>query len=106
MQATNIKTMATINRVCLTHLVSKNKQVRVWHQQLGHASNARIIKASKLLFGMGNFNAKYHPSEIYSNSEYEDSDNGTGKYHLTTDMLLVDISLLSETSNTNNIKSI
>lgn len=106
MQATNAKAMATVGRSCPTHLVSKNKQVRVWHRQLSHASNARIIRASKLLFGMGNFNAKYDPSEIYSNSEYEDSDDNAGKHHSTTDTPLADISSSSETPNANNIKSV
>lgn len=54
---------------------------------------------------MGNFNAKYNPSENYSNSKYKDSDNDS-EQHLTTDMPLESISLSSETSNANNIKSI
>lgn len=42
---------------------------------MGHASNSRIIKAFKLLTGMGDFNAEYKPAEVYSNSEQFDSDN-------------------------------
>lgn len=53
-----------------THLVSKNKKVRVWHQRFGHASNARIVRASKLLTGMENFNNNsYDPTDVYSDSE-------------------------------------
>lgn len=52
-----------------THLISKNKQVKIWHQRLGHASNARVIKALRLLIGMGDFNTKYNPAEVYSDSE-------------------------------------
>lgn len=54
---------------------------------------------------MGNFNAKYDPSEIYSNSEYEDSDDNASKHHLTTDTPLADIFSSLETPNANNIKS-
>lgn len=106
MQVTNAKVIAIIGRGCLTYLVSKNKQVRVWHQQLDHANNTGIIKTSKLLSGMGNFNNKYDPSEIYSNSKYEDSNDSTSKYHPTINTPLVDIFSLPETLNTNNIKSV
>lgn len=58
-----------------THIVSTNKRVRVWHRRMGHASNARIIQASKLLTEMGNFNAKYNPAKIYSDSKQSQSDS-------------------------------
>lgn len=58
-----------------THLVSRNKRVRVWHRRMGHASNARIIRASKLLIGMGDFNAEYDPEEVYSDSEQSASND-------------------------------
>lgn len=58
-----------------THLVSKNKKVRVWHRSFGHASNARIIRASKLLTGMGSFDNAYDPTEIYSDTEQSESDD-------------------------------
>lgn len=32
-----------------THIVSKNKRIRIWHRRLGHGSNARVIRASKLV---------------------------------------------------------
>lgn len=57
-----------------THLVSKNKKVRVWHRRFAHASNARIVRASRLLDGMGDFNKEYNPTEIYSDSELSDDD--------------------------------
>ena len=47
--ATPNKAMQVIERERPTHLVSKNKKVRVWHRKFGHASNAKIIRASKLL---------------------------------------------------------
>ena len=63
-----------------THLVSKNKKVRVWHRRFGHASNARIIRASKLLTRMGDFNSAYDPTEVYSDSKQSGSDNQTGSH--------------------------
>ena len=102
MKATNAKAMTIVDQSCLIDLVSKNKQVRVWHRRLGHASNVRVIRASKLLFDMGNFNTKYDPSEIYSDSDYKDSDNSANETPVAS---IADISPLSETSNTINIKS-
>lgn len=32
-----------------THIVSKNKRIRIWHRRLGHGSNVRVIRASKLV---------------------------------------------------------
>lgn len=48
--------------------------MRVWHRRFGYASNARIIRASKLLTGMGNFNSAYDPTEVYSDLEQSDPD--------------------------------
>lgn len=70
------KAMQVIGRGHPTHLVSKNKNIRIWHCRFGHASNARIIRASKLLTGMGNFNNNsYDPTEVYSNSKHSVSNN-------------------------------
>lgn len=59
----------------LTHLVNKNKRVRVCHRRFAHASNAKIIRASKLLTDMGDFNKEYDSIMIYSNSEHFSSNN-------------------------------
>ena len=58
-----------------THLVSRSKKVRVWQRRFGHASNARIICASKLLTGIGDFSTNYDPAEICSNSEASESED-------------------------------
>lgn len=42
---------------------------------MGHANNARVISASKLLTGMGDFNAEYNPAETYSDFEQSGSEN-------------------------------
>lgn len=63
------RAMAIQGRGSSTHLVSKNKRVRIWHRRFGHASNARVIRASRLLIGMGNFDVEYDSAEVYSDSE-------------------------------------
>ena len=35
-----------------TYLLSKNPQIRLWHQRLGHASNTRVVEAFKLTDGI------------------------------------------------------
>ena len=51
------------------HLVSKNKRVRMWHRRFEHASNAKIIRALKLLTGIESFDNTYDLIEIYNDSE-------------------------------------
>lgn len=58
------RAMMTQGRGRSTYLISKNKKVKIWHQRLGHASNARVIKALRLLTGRGDFNTKYDPAEV------------------------------------------
>lgn len=53
----------------LIHFISKNKQVRIWHQKFGYASNAKVTKALKLLTKIENFNTKYNLTKVYSNFE-------------------------------------
>lgn len=45
------------------HLMSQNKCICFWHQQLAYVSNARIIKASKLV---DNINLKQNDKEYNS----------------------------------------
>ena len=35
-----------------TYLQSKSRKIRLWHRRMGHASNARIVRASRMLEGM------------------------------------------------------
>lgn len=58
-----------------THLVSKSKKVRVWYCRFGHASNDKIIRPSKLLTDMKNFNNIYNSTKVYSNLEQSDLNN-------------------------------
>lgn len=61
-----------------THLVSKNKKVRIWHRRLGHASNARVIRASKLVDGIDIKDNEYDPTEVFIDSDTEDDDDTSG----------------------------
>lgn len=56
------KAMAITGRGRPTHLVSRNKRIRVWHRRLAHASNARVVRAAKLTDGINLSNT--------SNDEY------------------------------------
>lgn len=67
--------MTIRSRGQLIHLVSKNKWVRIWYQRLRHASNARIIWASKLLTSIGDFSAKYNLTKVYSDLKHSESDS-------------------------------
>lgn len=63
------RAMMTEGRGRLTHLISKNKQVKIWHRRLGHASNTRVIRASRLLIEMEDFNIEYNLAKVYSDSK-------------------------------------
>lgn len=58
-----------------TQLISKYKKVRVWHRRFGYASNAKIIRGTKLLTSMGDFDNAYNLIEVYSNSKLSNFDN-------------------------------
>lgn len=60
----NTQAMMTTRQGRPTHLVSCVKKVHIWHKRFGHASNARVIQASKLLTGMGDFGKNYDFAEI------------------------------------------
>lgn len=40
------RSMAMRGQGRATHLVSKNRRIRIWNRRLGHASNARVISAA------------------------------------------------------------
>ena len=61
-----------------THLVSKNKKVQIWHRRLGHASNAQVIRASKLVDGIDIKDNEYDPTEVFIDSDTEDDNDTSG----------------------------
>lgn len=66
-----------------TYFVSKNRKIRIWHCQLEHTSNARVIRASTLVLGIDLQQAKYNLSEVFidsKESEHDtDKDNNSDK---------------------------
>lgn len=81
--ATPIRIMQVIDSGQLTHLVSKNKKVRVWHWRFRQISNAQIVRASKLFNNIGDLSNMYNLTKIYSDfewlnsnkSDFDDNDN-------------------------------
>lgn len=63
------KAMAIIGWGQLTYLVSQNKSIQLWHQQLGHISNAHRVKAFKLVdsIDLDIKNKEYDPKEVLLN---------------------------------------
>lgn len=61
------KAMA-MGRERFIHIVSKNKQIQIWHHQLGHISNARVVRVSKLVDGINIDKAEYNSKEVFIDS--------------------------------------
>ena len=60
-----------------TYLLNSNPQIRLWHCQLGHTSNAKVIQVSKLVdkIDLGEITTEPIDEPQSSNSEPEsDSD--------------------------------
>lgn len=67
------RAMAITGRGRPTHLVSKNKRIRLWHQRLAHVSNARVVRVSKLVESIDLGPAKeYDPTEVFVDSKDSD----------------------------------
>lgn len=58
-----------------THIISKQKQVRIWQRRLRYISNTRVVRASKLVDGIIiDNNAEYNSKEIFMDSNLSESD--------------------------------
>lgn len=69
-QAMSAKVMAIRGRGRPTHLVSPNKRIRLWHRCLAYVSNARVVRASKLVDGIDLGPKKeYDPAEVLIDSD-------------------------------------
>lgn len=60
----------------ITHLVSKNRRIRIYHCRLGHASNARVIRAANLVNDINLQKAKYDHSKVFF--DLKESEHNTG----------------------------
>ena len=72
--------MAITGRGQPIYLVSQDKCIRLWHQRLGYASNAQVVRVSKLTnrINLDTSNSKYDSAKIHSNSndlDISDSDS-------------------------------
>lgn len=56
------------------HVITKNKQIQIWHCRLKYASNARVVRASKLVDGININSTKYNPEEVFINSNLSEID--------------------------------
>lgn len=64
------KAMAITGRSWPTHFVGQNKYIHLWHRQLAHASNVRVVRASKLVEGIDLGPEKeYNLAEVFVDSE-------------------------------------
>ena len=74
------KAMLVKGRGRPTYLLSKNPQIRLWHRRLGHASNARIVEASKLTDGIDitiEEGQQIQEEPFSSDSEVDDEDENS-----------------------------
>ena len=69
------KAMLVQRKGQLIYLLSSNPQIRLWHRGLGHASNARIIQASKLVDKIDLGEAIGPDNELYSSDFEPDDEN-------------------------------
>lgn len=61
--------MAITGRGWPTHLVSRNKHIRLWYWRLAQISKTQIVKASKLAEGIDPCLAqKYNPTKVFIDS--------------------------------------
>lgn len=64
--------MMTIKHKTLIYLINCIKKIRIWYWRFRHTSNARIIRASKLLNRIHDLNGEYDLVEIYSDFKTSD----------------------------------
>lgn len=88
-QVMSARAMAITGQGRPTYLVSKNRRIRIWHRQLAHVSNARVVRASKLVDGIELGPTKeYDPTKVLVDSEElddsEDDDSRTDPVSVPT----------------------
>lgn len=70
------------------HIVSQNKHIRLWHRGLAHVSNARVVRATKLVDGISfeQENKKYNPAEVLVDSDDSDAPVNSDEEELPTQL--------------------
>lgn len=59
----------TIGREKPTYIISKSKQIYIWHHWLGYGNNARVFRASKLVNSINIGNVEYNSEEVFIDSD-------------------------------------
>lgn len=69
--ASQAQAIAIIGRGRLTDLVSQNKCICLWHQQLVYVNNSYILRASKLVDGISldQNDKEYNFTEVFISSD-------------------------------------
>ena len=99
------KAMLVRGRGRLTYLLNSNLQIRLWHCRLGHASNARVIQASKFIDGIDLEGAAISEDESYLNSsDFETDDKDIEQSNTDADNEPTPIN--KTTNNTNGIEQL
>lgn len=104
------KAMAMTRQGRPTHLVSQNKRIRLWHRRLVqvHISNARVVRASKLVDGI-NLNIsdqEYDPAEVLvdsDDSDMSDLNHSTSFDNVPTAVVRAAAAHTTRPSDNNNI---
>ena len=94
-----------------TYLLGKNPQIRLWHQQLGHASNARVIRTSKLVDGIditidNSQQEERYSSDSENNNKDENLEPCLNNPPVLTTTLLNKITSTSNFNLDNNVKQL
>lgn len=98
------KAMAITGRGQPSHLVSQNERIRLWHRRLAHASNARVVRASKLVDGidLDYSDKEYDPAEVLIDSDNPDvSDLSEANGDSTPTQQPALLAAICQTTNTN-----
>lgn len=59
----------------VTHLISKNRRIKIWHYCLRHASNIKIIRATFLVNDINFYKDKYDSTKVFVDSKDLKSSN-------------------------------
>lgn len=84
-----------------THIVCKNKQIQIWHYWLDYVSNAKVIRASKLVDGINIkiANVEYKPKKVFIDSDLSKTDKQPNLVNKNP-TFLTDFAFLSLLANT------
>lgn len=101
-QTPSDKAILTKERSKSTYLLNKNLQIRLWHQQLEYASNAKIVIISKLVDRIDITIDKSQQEECFS-SDFEDNNKNEILEPCSDNFSAFTTTLLNKITNTSSI---